>query len=149
MSLSATASSFDPYSALSAVVQPPPVRQGLYEDNVWYESNVPPHSITAVRFDPYEEVLWTGTAEVRRFIIANSQSKGRVVSYLMPDATKYTCWFAHESSQYGTGSVSELLVNSEGRVRDSVNLTNSGVISLSCSGVKYSTRGGRTKSSYL
>lgn len=135
MSLSAEASSFDPYALSMAQ----PVRQGFYESNMWYEANVPSCAITSVRFDPYEEVLWTGTSDVCfRFYNIFTSWQGRVVSYLMPDCTKYTSWFAH-AQHYAEEdcSVSEILVNSEG------------VVSLSCSGIKYSTRGGRTKSSYM
>eukprot|EP01127_Copromyxa_protea_P022427 TRINITY_DN802_c0_g2_i5.p1 TRINITY_DN802_c0_g2~~TRINITY_DN802_c0_g2_i5.p1 ORF type:complete len:1089 (-),score=127.13 TRINITY_DN802_c0_g2_i5:162-3428(-) len=124
MSLSAKANTFDPYS-LQAVQ---PVRQpGWNEDLVWYEPNVPSNYITSVRFDPYEELMWSGTSD------------GRVVSYSLPGATKYTSWFAHEVSQnYDTDcSISEILVNQEG------------VVSLSSTGVKYCTRGGLPKSYYL
>lgn len=74
MSLSAAASSFDPYSL--PIVQPL-VRQGFDETNVWYEQNVPACAVTAVRFDPYEEMLWTGTSDVCASKLAASNSQQR------------------------------------------------------------------------
>lgn len=55
----------------------------------------------------------------------------------MPGGNKYASWFAHLPQFEEDCAVSEILVNAEG------------VVSLAASGLRYSTRGGRQKSSYM
>jgi PAB-dependent poly(A)-specific ribonuclease subunit 2 len=77
------------------------------------------HSVGAVTFDPYEEILWTGL------------SNGKIVSYLNPTMEKYTSFQAQNGA-----AIRQLLVNEEG------------ILSLSENGLKYHKKGGLATGSY-
>ncbi len=63
-------------------------------------------SVTAVAFDPYEELLWTGLGNVWNFFKREKirlrwpfllSFQGRLVSYLSPNMERYTAVQAHHS----------------------------------------------------
>jgi len=125
--LNANSSAWNPYS------QPQPVQRqsGPYEVGIAYEvGSRSISSITSVRLDPFEELLWTGT------------SSGRVVSYQLPTNEKYTSWQGHSAPMIShefapSSAVQDILLNDQG------------IVSLAPNGLRFSTRGGLLLSNYM
>jgi PAB-dependent poly(A)-specific ribonuclease subunit 2 len=93
---------------------------GLFELQTLTEPGMQPEPITAATFDPFEEVLWTGTGS------------GRIVGYVAPTMDKYASWTAHEEF----GEVRQMLVDEYG------------ILSISSNTLRVSDRGGMRKFFY-
>eukprot|EP01102_Stenamoeba_stenopodia_P011267 TRINITY_DN3445_c0_g2_i2.p1 TRINITY_DN3445_c0_g2~~TRINITY_DN3445_c0_g2_i2.p1 ORF type:complete len:224 (-),score=26.49 TRINITY_DN3445_c0_g2_i2:611-1282(-) len=92
--------------------------------NDWFEmrslteSQLTVQPVTAVAFDSYEELLWTGL------------SNGRLVSYLNPGLEKYTSFMAHSTT------IRQILTDE------------TGVITLSENGLRIQKKGGLPRATF-
>eukprot|EP01125_Pyxidicula_operculata_P005904 TRINITY_DN2064_c0_g1_i1.p1 TRINITY_DN2064_c0_g1~~TRINITY_DN2064_c0_g1_i1.p1 ORF type:complete len:1119 (+),score=226.90 TRINITY_DN2064_c0_g1_i1:55-3411(+) len=131
MALNPNATSFNPY-LYNIGTLPIEQQEGLFEITATNEPNVLSEPLTCVKYDEYEEMVWTGTVH------------GRVVSYMleygqMATVDKYTSWSAHyDFSRDSTrpSEIRDILVDEEG------------IVSLSPTCIRYSTRGGLVRSTF-